>query len=241
MSRGFDLLGAAAGAGTRKAADDGIEQLALIFLERQHIVGALLEHRCGEPTIAMQRIGGNDAALEAQHRQHLQGALGFVAAGCLARRQGHPRLRSEDIDHVQRRGALASLVGPAQRLAVDRDDTGEVQPIEFGKRHHEIPKNLLERLRVEQAEYPAECIVAGYPMLEPQELSQQSLLGTAEYRHVGSTLRTAQRCQHGDEQNLQQLVLRIGCSRISQPSENLLEFAHSTPLAFREPSTESGL
>ena len=177
---GSMLFGNAALAGAGKAPLDRIEQLALVLLERQHVMAAPLEHRRGEGAIAMQRIGGDDAAFERQHLQHFQGTLRLVAAGRLARGQHHPGFRGEDVDHLQRRAALAALVGAAQRFAVDRHHAGELDPVGLGKRRHEPPEMLLEGLRVQSAEHPAEGIVAGDAVLQPQELPQQLFLGRGQ-------------------------------------------------------------
>ena len=99
----FALFGNAASSAAAKAPAGGSKQLALVFLERQHVVAAALEHRCGKGAMAMQRIGRNNAAFEVQQIQHLQGACSLVATRGLALSQAHPRLRRPDIDHVQRR------------------------------------------------------------------------------------------------------------------------------------------
>jgi hypothetical protein len=94
--------------GARKTSFDGVEQLALVLLERQNELGTPREHLRGEGPTAMQRIGGNDAAFERQHLQYFQGSSRFVAARRLARGQHHTCFHGKYIDHMQRRAALAA-------------------------------------------------------------------------------------------------------------------------------------
>jgi hypothetical protein len=116
----LDSFGDAAFAATGEASRRAREQLALVLLECQGEIATPLEHRCSKFPMAMQGIGGNDAAFERQHPQRIQRTLGLIAAGRLARRQHHPRFRGKNIDHLQRSGTLAPLVGATQSLSVDR-------------------------------------------------------------------------------------------------------------------------
>ena len=142
------------------------------------------EHRLGERPIAMQRIASNDTAFERQHAQNFQRSFGLVAAGRLARCQGHPGFGREDIDHVQRRGAFAALVGASQRFAVEGDDAGELDPVGLGEGCHEPPK-VLSKASGSKPQYPAERVVARDAVLQRQELPQQLLLRARKQRHVG--------------------------------------------------------
>ena len=141
-----------------------------------------------------------------------------------------------DIDHLQRRGAAASLVSSAQGLAVDGQYAGKVQSVEFGKSHHEPAKCLFESARVEQAEHTTERVVAGNAVLQSKNLPQQLF---PKPLHVARAFRAAENRRQCNEQYLQQFVLSIGRSRVCQPFENLLELAHPTPLEIRESSSES--
>jgi hypothetical protein len=191
--------------------------------------------------MAMQGIGGNDAAFERQHSQRVHRTLGLVAAGRLARRQYHPRFRGKDIDHLQRSGALAPLVGAAQSLSVDGHDPCEVEPVGLGEGRHERPESFLESSRLQSMEHAPERVVAGNAVFQPQELPQNLFLRATEQRHVRRALGTAQHASQRDDQDLEQFVLRVGGSRIDQASEHLLEFLHRTPLAIRESPSESML
>src|SRR5437773_7777281 len=93
---------------------------------------------------------------------------------------------------------------------------------------------------VEQPEYPAESIVAWDAVLQPQELAQQTFLGTAKLRHVGAVVRSAQHRRQGNDQNVDQIVPRIVRSRVRHVLEKVLEFLHrTTPIPIRESSSES--
>lgn len=214
-------------------------QLALILLEGQHVIGTSLQHGRGKRAVAMQRIGRDGAVLEAQHLQHFHRATGLVAAGRLGGSQSHARLCRKDIDHMEWSSAAATLVGTPQRLAIDGDDPGKVDPVELRERRHEATKRALERARLQEAKHPAERVVTGNTMLQPQNSSQQQLLGAAKPGHVRGTFRPAQHGSQGDEQNLAQIVACVVRPRVVQPAENLLEFAHPTPPSIRESSSES--
>src|SRR5262249_19383656 len=106
-------------------------------------------------------------------------------------------------------------------------------------RRHEAAECLLELPRVEQAKNSTECVVAGNAVFEPQEAPQQKFLGTAKVRHVRRTLGPAQHGSKGDKQEFHQIVAGVVRPRIGQTSENLLEFAHVTPLEKWESPSES--
>lgn len=165
----------------------------------------------------------------------------FVAARRLARGQHHSRFRGKNIDHLQRRVALAALVGPSHGFAVDRHHAGKLDPIGLGKRRSKLSKGLREGFRIEVAEDAAERIVAGNAVLQPQELPQQRFLGAAEQLHIGCAFRSAQHRSQRDNQDVEQLVQRIRRTRIGQAEENLGEFRHRTPHAIWESLSKSTL
>src|SRR5436305_667152 len=103
----------------------------------------------------------------------------------------------------------------------------------LGKFRQEPAKYWFECLRVEQPEYPAEGIVAWDAVLQPQELAQQSFLGTAKLRHVGAVVRSAQHRRQRNDQNVDQIVPRIVRSRVRHVLEKVLEFLHRTTPPFR--------
>jgi hypothetical protein len=81
--------------------------------------------------MAVQRIGRNDAAVEAQQIQHFQCTRGFVAAWGFALCQRHAGLHRKDVDQLQWRRFSAAFVGPAHGLAIDRHHSREIEPLAF--------------------------------------------------------------------------------------------------------------
>src|SRR5476649_1049511 len=147
---------------------DGVgKERALVLFEREHVIGAAVEHGLGHLAMAMQRIGGDDAALEGQQLEHRQGARDLVAMGRGILRQSQPLAGAPDIDQMQRRRALAALVGAPYRLAVDRHDAAEL--LAPRERRDEASERRFELHRIEKAEHAAERIVARDPMLQRQD------------------------------------------------------------------------
>jgi len=176
----------------------------------------------------MQRVGGDSATFEGQKVQHFQGTSRLVATRRFLLSQGHAGIHRKDIDHLQRRGGPAALVGAAQGLAVDCHHACEVETIGLGKGGHEAAECEFESLRLEQTEHPAERIVARDAMLQAKEEPQQPFLRLPKVRHIRARFRSAQHCRQRDEQHLQKIVPRIVCARIRQPPKNPPELAHPT-------------
>src|SRR4029078_2796061 len=173
---GLQLLCRTTDRSTIEDALDGDQQLALIALERQDIVALSFQDRLGNRTAVKQRIADHRAVLELQHLENFQGFFDLVASGRLARCQGKPRFGSEDVDQMHRRGALAAIVGTAQRLAVDSDDAFEVELAEPCKGSNELEEYPFESHRVEQAKHSAESIVPGHPTPPAQGHTTQGLI-----------------------------------------------------------------
>ena len=138
------------------------------------------------------------------------------------------------------RGALpATLEGTAQGFAIHRHHTAQFQSVGLGEACHEPAECGLERLRVQQAEDPAESIVAGHPVLQLQDQPQQPFLGLPKRGHVRGALGATQCRRKSNEQNLQQLVPCVVRPGVRQPSKSLLEFLHPTPPVLGESTSES--
>src|SRR3954467_6340693 len=71
-------------------------------------------------------------------------------------------LSGPSMDHMQRRLARDTIERAPQRLAVHRHHA----PPALGETLHEAGEAGLERLRVEQAEHPAEGVMAGRAMTQ---------------------------------------------------------------------------
>lgn len=161
---------------------------------------------------------------------------GAASHGQGALRQGEALLGGPDIDQVQRRGLGALGEGPLDRLAVDRHHP--LEPLALGKGHHETGKGRFEGLRVEQAEHPAEGIVARNAVFQVQHLAQHILLGLAEVGHVRAALRAAENRRQGNEQQLQKIVPRVARTGILYSLENRNKTSHG-PLHTKERPSEA--
>ncbi len=69
------LLGRVSLALAREAAFDVRKELALVLLERQHIVATLVQYRLGEGTAAKKRVRRDDLAFQPQHLEDFQSRL----------------------------------------------------------------------------------------------------------------------------------------------------------------------
>jgi len=224
---------------SREALFDIRKELALVLLEGQHIVATPLQYGLGKGTAAKKRVRGDDLAFQAEHLEDFQSRLRLVSAGRLSGGQRQAGFGRKDVDQVNRQGALASLVGAAQRFAVDREHAAQIQAVKFGECCDKASERLLEGCGIEHAKHVAEHIVARDTFLQRHKSAQQIYLAPTKIGHVRATRGPAQHRRQGNEENLQQRIRRIGRARIAQPPEILLEFAHLTPLANRESSSES--
>src|SRR5208337_5602443 len=107
-------------------------------------------------------------------------------------------------DHVQRRLAAGAVERAAQDLAVDRHNPFAL----LGETGHEALKRRPKLLRIEQAEKPAERVVAGHAILELEKSAQERLLRLGEQAHVHRALPAAQNRARRYRQNLMKVVQR---------------------------------
>src|SRR5918997_158692 len=106
------------------------------------------------------------------------------------------------MDHMQRRLGRGSIERAPQRLAIH----GHYAPQALSETLHEAGEAGLERLRVEQAEYPAEGVMAGRAMTQAQKLAQVRRFDLSEQRHVRAILAARQQSAERDHQQLMQVV-----------------------------------
>ena len=101
-----------------------VVQGLLIRFQRQSIVALLLDDLRGDGPLAVQRIRGDDAPLQAEHTQQLWHCGDFIRLGIGGDlRQNQPLFRIPGRDHVQGRLAAGRVERTAQHLAVDGDHT----------------------------------------------------------------------------------------------------------------------
>ena len=202
------------------------KQSRLVALHGQHIVALALDDGLGGVAPAMQRIHRHDAALQAKQLDQLQRAGRLVVARRQRVGQRHARLGAPRRHHHRRHVALAVLVGATQRLAVERHHAIDLHRV--GEPLREATEHFLERLRIEQAEHPAEGVVARDPVLQLQDGSQQPFLLAPEQRDVGAVLGPAQHRQQSDEHHLRQIV-------IARPTARVDEFRKAFRKPFQKP------
>jgi hypothetical protein len=113
------------------------------------------------------------------------------------------------------------------------------QLVRLGKALDESPERPLKGFRLEQAEHPAEGIVAGDAVLKRQQKPQKPFLALAELGHLRATVRAAQCRRQRNEQHFKQIMPRVVRPRIRQPTENSLESLHPASPDGQETSSES--
>lgn len=153
--------------------------------------------------MAIQRVGGDDPALQRQHPQQLDDScalFGFGGRGDLSKDQ--PGIATPGADHVQRRPTVRRVDWPAQNFAVDGDDAraGLAEP------RHESLKACAELVGIELAKYAAEGVVARDSVLKLQEVTEEFLLGFGKYRHVDRGLAARQHRARRYHQNFPKIV-----------------------------------
>lgn len=125
---------------------------------------------------------------------------------------------AEGGDDVQGRAARGAVEGAPQRLAVDGEHPvpGGAEFVEEGfERPH-------EGRRIEQAEHPAESVVARQAILQAQELPEQRLSVLGELGEVHAALGAADRRHQRDRQDVEQLKpLRIPPPRVRDLSKRV--------------------
>jgi len=109
------------------------EQPPTVCLDRQNIVAAAFAHGRRKGAVAMQRVGGNDAAFEGQKVQYFQSPRRLVPARRFLLGQSHPGFDRKDVDQLQRCGLATALVGPAQGLAVPATTPVSLRPLALAK------------------------------------------------------------------------------------------------------------
>jgi hypothetical protein len=113
-----------------------------------------------------------------------------------------------------------------QRLAVDCHHALDG----LGKALHAGQEGGVEPLGIEQAERPAEGVVARDAMVQAQELPQERLLRLPEQRHVRAVLAAAEHRAERDDQQLVQVVTGIRAARVVNTREARNEILHGLTL-----------
>src|SRR3954453_9066304 len=146
---------------------------AVVALQAQRIIGTAGQHTFGHPRMTMKGIGRDDAAFQDQGLQQCQGGSDLIAARSPRGRYRYAGLGIPDTHHQRRRTGTTAFIGLAQGLPIHRDDapgSAEIQTV--ADRTDKAGERLGEFGGVEQAEHPAETIMAGRTMRQLDDLGQ---------------------------------------------------------------------
>ena len=129
-----------------------IDELGLVVLDAQHVVGAAGADEAGDPGLGAHRIDGDHAARDGQGREQFGNGgdlVGFLRRGRLT--QHDPQAGDKRADQMQR--GLVDLAGRAPaRLAIDRHHRVAAQ--RRNHRRHPAAEGRLELVRIDQREHP---------------------------------------------------------------------------------------
>jgi hypothetical protein len=149
----------------------------------------------------VQRIGGDDAAVQRQQGEQLGHDRDLVRLARDPQLAQHQALLARPgADQVQRRPAALAVEGAARGLAVDRHHA--LHPLRQGRQI--AGEAALESRRIEQPEDPREGVVARDAARQAQEPAQQRLRAAPEQRHVDAGLGAAQGREQRDHHHLVQ-------------------------------------
>ena len=192
----------------------GVMQRTLVALQRQRVVAFLIYDLLRDGTLAVERVGGHDGALQRQQFQqlrHRSDLVGLGVGGYL--RQHQALLAAPGTDPMQ--GRLAA--GPIKRAAQDLPIDGHYALALLAKLRHEPLKRVAELIRVQIAKQPAERVVAGQAILQLEKAAQKRLFGLREHRHVHRTLAATQHRAQSDQQQFIEIVQTgIAAARVFQ-------------------------
>ena len=97
----------------------------VVALERQNIVATLADDPGSNVALTVERVCGDDPALQRQHLQQLDDRGALFGLGCRGDLGEHQaRVAAPGADHMQSRTAMRRVERPAQDLAIDGDDPG---------------------------------------------------------------------------------------------------------------------
>jgi len=132
-----------------------------VGFQGEEIVAAAIEDGLGGLGVAMDRVGGHERPFEVEQFQKIPRRRDLVAAfGHRLLPDDEARLGRKRRHHMQRRGPRGPVEGSPQRLAVDRHHAGSVG----AQRLQKTAKTARQRLRIDEAEQPRECVMARQPI-----------------------------------------------------------------------------
>ena len=180
----------------------------------------------------MQGVAGHDAALQRHRLQRRQGGRPLVATRAGACRERQAGFAIPDADHQGWHVGAAAFVAAAQALAVNRDRARRRTEAETSAQGGgEATQCCFQLFRVEQAEQPAERIVAGRGIgRQSDDVSEVRAVRRSEIGDVDATPRATQRRRARDEQQRRQLVLSRVVARIVNGSKDRQNRFHAEGL-----------
>lgn len=213
--------------------DDRVEQLRVVVLHAQHVVGTSLTDGACDLGLRAHRIDGDDAALDVEHLEQFGDRRDLV--GLLRRRrlaQHHAHVGRKRADQMQRRRRRLAR-GASARLAIDGDD------LVFAHCRNDAAdpgaKGLFELLRIEQREHALEGVGRGHAVVEPQKTPQPRYFCAPPLRDLLEVVGAAEHRAHRHGEQLAQAVPRLlRVAPVLEPLENLhhvgqLPYVHRSP------------
>ena len=165
---------------------DIVAQRALVALQRENVIGLLVDDCLRDFALAAHGVDGHHRALDGQkleQRRNGDDLVGLVAD--LGLPEHHALARGEGRDDMDGVFGPLLLVGAPHRLAVDGDHFRR----RLRQRRRPRHKTALERDRIEPGEDDAQLVVRGRAVREELKSSKKLQLGPPEARHVGHRLR----------------------------------------------------
>ena len=162
------------------------EQGRLVGLEGQRIVGPGSEDSAGRVGAAVERIGGDDAAVQTEQRERLLGAEHLVAARCQPLTDDQPGLGRPDVDQVQRHRPAAARIGPRKAFPSIATTPCSAPPNAFMNAANAASKGsgaIIRKTRLNVSWLG--------PVVQLHHLSQHLELGARKQRHLSTVLRPA--------------------------------------------------
>ncbi len=177
-------------------------QRALVALELQEVVAALVDDLLGDLLLAAGRVDGDHRPVHVQQLQQFGDGRDLVALGVGGQLpQDHVIGLAPGADHVDGRLAVGRVQAAADRLAVDGDQPAGRGGGQVGDPLHEA---LLEGHRVQRREDPAEGVVRGDAVGQVQEGLEPLPLAAAELGHLHPAVGPADDGADGDGQDVAQ-------------------------------------
>ncbi len=203
-------------------------------------MGPRRAHGGGHARMAMQGVGGDDAALQHQALQRRQRGRDLVAAFGPSGRDRQPCLGVPDAHHERRHEGAAPLVAAPQALAVDgHDPLGRADPQPLAQGRGKAGQSSGEFLRVEEPEHPAEAVMARRSVRQIDDLAQSIHMRIGKIRNLHATLRPAQCRRQRNKQHRPKNMPGIDVARILNVAENRDNRLHRRPPQNKEAPSES--